>query len=180
MANEDVSRIMQSKPELRYSPAFVYIKALSWLAMFACPRIILPPPPLPPSSFYPRHFGRVPACVLKLYSARTPDVVSQLAPHLAVNYVYLEHPLHCHLSGPLCRTRAIPRVKLRAQRDISAGYDNSHPGFVLDRYLPCKQRTSVTMRKEYIPKDRLCVFLNNVTQHIKVFAPQQFKQTFTH
>lgn len=122
----------------------------------ACPRII----PLPPCPFYPRHFGRVPAYVLKLYSARTPpDVVSQLAPHLAVNYVYLEHPLHRHLSGPPRRTRAIPRVKSRAQRDISAGYDNSRPGFVLDRYLPCKQRTSVAMRKEYIPKD-LCVCLS--------------------
>lgn len=71
-----------------------------------------------PLSLYTRHFGRVLACVLKLYSARTPDIVSQLAPHLAVNYVYLEHPLHRHLSGPLRRTRAISRVKSRAPSAI--------------------------------------------------------------
>lgn len=38
----------------------------------------------PPTPFYPRHFGRVPAYVLKLYSARTPDVVSQLVKHLSL------------------------------------------------------------------------------------------------
>lgn len=115
MANEDVSRIMQSKPELRYSPAFVHIKALSWHSQCSYVEVN---PPRSPSPFYTRHFGRVPACILKLYSARTPDVVSQLTPHLTVNYVYLEHPLHRHLSGPLRRTRAISRVKSRAPSAI--------------------------------------------------------------
>lgn len=108
---------MQSKPKLRYSPAFVHIKALSRRSQ--CSHVgVNPLRPSPPPPFYTRHFGRVPACVLKLYSARTPDVVSQLAPHLAVNYVYLEHPLHRHLSGPLRRTRAISRVKSRASSAI--------------------------------------------------------------
>lgn len=125
MANEDVSRIMQSKPELRYSPAFVHIKALSRLAMFACRAVHLP-------HSIRRHFGRVPACVLKLYNARTPDVVSQLGPHHAVNYVYLEQPLHRNLSGPLrryatqfralsCAPGAIfrPALTTRVARDLS-------------------------------------------------------------
>lgn len=35
MANEDVSRIMQSKPHLRYSPAFVHIKMFNSLSVLS-------------------------------------------------------------------------------------------------------------------------------------------------
>lgn len=80
MANEDVSRIMQNKPHLRYSLAFVHIKvcrkAASAFSFRACMR----------------------ARTLWNYIARASVVVSQLLPHSGVNYVYLEHPLRSHLS----------------------------------------------------------------------------------
>lgn len=101
MANEDVSRIMQNKPHLRYSLAFVHIKvcrkAASAFSFCACVR----------------------ARTLWNYIARASVVVSQLLPHSGVNYVYLEHPLRSHLSVSSF-IRVIFRVKMHSfARDIS-------------------------------------------------------------
>lgn len=128
MANEDVSRIMQSKPELRYSPAFVHIKALSGRSAMSRVRVsaalsihdILAAPP--------------PACVLKLYNARTPDVVSQPVPHLVLLTM-------CILSTryiAICQVGAFPRVRAQFPRAIFRpdATTAAHPGFVLDRCLP--------------------------------------------
>lgn len=101
MANEDVSRIMQNKPHLRYSLAFVHIKvcrkAASAFSFRACMR----------------------ARTLWNYIARASVVVSQLLPHSGVNYVYLEHPLRSHLSVSSF-IRVIFHVKMHSfARDIS-------------------------------------------------------------
>lgn len=101
MANEDVSRIMQNKPHLRYSLAFVHIKvcrkAASAFSFRACMR----------------------ARTLWNYIARASVIVSQLLPHSGVNYVYLEHPLRSHLSVSSF-IRVIFRVKMHSfARDIS-------------------------------------------------------------
>lgn len=101
MANEDVSRIMQNKPHLRYSLAFVHIKvcrkAASAFSFRACMRA--------------RTFWN--------YIARASVVVSQLLPHSGVNYVYLEHPLRSHLSVSSF-IRVIFHVKMHSfARDIS-------------------------------------------------------------
>ena len=104
MANEDVSRIMQNKPHLRYSLAFVHIKvrckgaarrSFSFQPCNACTRAC------------------VCVCTLWNYIARASVVVSQLVPHSGVNYVYLEHPLRSHLSAsPFIRVifRALRRA----------------------------------------------------------------------
>lgn len=101
MANEDVSRIMQNKPHLRYSLAFVHIKVCRKVA----------------SAFSFRACMR--ARTLWNYIARASVVVSQLLPHSGVNYVYLEHPLRSHLSVSSF-IRVIFHVKMHSfARDIS-------------------------------------------------------------
>lgn len=111
MANEDVSRIMQNKPHLRYSLAFVHIKARCKAAGVFVSRARAP--------------ARVRLPTLWNYIARASVVVSQLLPHSGVNYVYLQHPLPTHLSVSSF-IRVIFRVKMHSfARDISLRSDIS-------------------------------------------------------
>lgn len=66
----------------------------------------LPPPPFLSATFRPRAH----VYVLKLYSARTPDVVSQLVPHLSLLTM-------CILSTryiAICQVRFVVRAQFRA------------------------------------------------------------------
>lgn len=174
MANEDVSRIMQSKPELRYSPAFVYIKALSWLAMSR----------VPGSSPSPRALSirDISAACLRMF---WNYIARGRRPTSLVNSRHILPLTMCILSTryiAICQVRLAVRAQFRAlSRAPSAIF---RPVMTIrvrdlswtDIYRVNNEQASQCERNTF-PKIFVCVFLNNVAQHSKICALRQFKQT---